>query len=234
MSTLAERITEALLEAREKDPTVTKSGLARFCGVRPSTVTDWVNGKSESIRGEAANKAAEYLSVSTRWLISGKGEKHSSAVIAFDSVEEVADNEDLVTIPEFSATCGAGPGHEVYFDEVADSAPAVYRRSWFQARGINPNNCKRFKVHGTSMEPFLWDGDTILVDCTPRDILAGKIYAFMLYGEMRVKILIPLIRGGIIIRSVNDSFPDETLHDEDLDTFVLIGRVRDRSGGGML
>lgn len=55
-STLSARLTEALDEAKEKDPTKSKSGLAKFCGVRPSTVTDWFSGKTRGITGEAAPK----------------------------------------------------------------------------------------------------------------------------------------------------------------------------------
>ena len=55
----------------------------------------------------------------------------------------------------------------------------------------------------------------------------------MLNGEMRVKILHPLIRGGYVVQSVNPDVPEERLTDGDLETFRLIGRVRDRSGDGM-
>lgn len=231
-STLSARLTEALDEAKEKDPPKSKSGLAKFCGVRPSTVTDWFSGKTRGITGEAGPKAAEYLCVSTRWLLSGTGEKHSTSVVAFDNADDF-DDDDWVQIPEFQARCAAGDGQEVLFDEITSSTPAPYRRSWFQSRQINPDNCKRFKVRGTSMEPYIWDGDTILVDCSPQPILSGKTYAFMLNGEMRVKILHPLIRGGYVVQSVNPDVPEERLTDGDLETFRLIGRVRDRSGDGM-
>lgn len=122
---------------------------------------------------------------------------------------------------------------EVIYDEITSSIPAVYRRRWFQEKGINPAHCKRFKVHGDSMEPLLWDGDTILVDCGAKEVLDGKIYAFMIRGSMRVKILHPLLRGGYLVQSLNPDVPDETLDDGDLDAFVLIGRVRDRSGSNM-
>lgn len=129
---------------------------------------------------------------------------------------------------------GSGERCAVYFEELKDSVKARYRRSWFQARQINPDNCRRFKVHGTSMEPFIWDGDTILVDCTPQQIMGGKTYAFMLHGDMRVKMLYPLMKGQLLVKSLNPDVPDETLGSDDLDTFELIGRVRDRSGDAKL
>lgn len=231
-SELFERLSEALEEAKTRDPAKSKSGLAKFCGVRPSTVTDWFSGKTRGITGAAGPKAADYLGVSTTWLLSGVGEKHSRSVAAFDDANEL-DDDEWVRIPEFQARCAAGDGQVIFYDEITDSIPALYRRSWFQVRQINPDNCRRFKVRGTSMEPYIWDGDTILVDCGPQTIIGGKTYAFMLHGEMRVKVLEPLMRGGYLVHSINPDVPDERLTDEDLNTFRLVGRVRDRSGDGM-
>lgn len=231
-SILKDRLSEALEEAKVKNPTKSKAGLAKYCGVRPSTVTAWVSGKTRGITGEADPKTAEYLCVSTRRLLSGTGEKHSTSVMVFDDFEEF-DSDDWVRIPEYQARCAAGDDQNVLFDEITDSTPAPYRRSWFQERQINPDNRKHFKMRGTSMEPYIWDGDTILVDCSPHAILSGKIYAFMLKGERRVKILHPLMRGSYVVQSVNPSVPEENLTDRDLETFQLIGRVRDRSGDSM-
>lgn len=231
MTDLYERMEKALKEARERDPTKSKTGLASACKVRPASVSDWFNGKTKSLSFENANAAAAYLGVNSIWLATGEGDMHSRSVAAFDEYDEIDD--EFVEIPEYSATCSAGPGSSVMYEEMTDSTKARYRRSWFQERQINPENCKRFKVHGSSMEPFLWDGDTILVDCTPQEIISGRVYAFMLYGEMRVKVLYPMLQG-LLVRSLNGDVPDEKLRPDELETFVLIGRVRDRSGDGML
>lgn len=233
MTTLAERFKQALEHAKESAPYKNKSGLARACKVTPSSVTDWFSGRVKTLNFEVANLAASYLNVSSRWLASGTGEMLSPAVEAFDD-EDDFDDDDFVEIPEYEARCAAGDKCAVYYEELKDSIKARYRRSWFQARQINPENCRRFKVHGTSMEPFIWDGDTILVDCAPQQIMGGKTYAFMLHGDMRVKMLYPLMKGQLLVKSLNPDVPDETLGDEDLNTFELIGRVRDRSGDGKL
>lgn len=233
MSTLSERMQLALDEAKVDAPHKSKAGLAKAANVRAASVTDWFNGKTKTLSYENAVNAAAYLDVNARWLASGEGDMHSPSVEAFDEYDD-CDDDDFVEIPEYEAKCAAGEKCAVYYEELKDSIKARYRRSWFQARQINPNNCRRFKVHGTSMEPFIWDGDTILVDCTPQPILGGKTYAFMLRGDMRVKMLYPLMKGQLLVKSLNPDVPDETLGDEDLGTFELIGRVRDRSGDGKL
>ena len=233
MTTLAERMTAALESTQEVAPYKSKAGLAKAANVRPASVTDWFKGRTKTLTYENAVKAAAYLDVNAEWLINGTGDMHSPSVEAFDSDDEL-DEDEFVEIPEYEAKCAAGDRCAVYFEELKDSIKARYRRSWFQARQINPQNCRRFKVHGTSMEPFIWDGDTILVDCTPQAIMGGKTYAFMLRGDMRVKMLYPLMKGQLLVKSLNPDVPDETLGEEDLDTFQLIGRVRDRSGDAKL
>ena len=42
------------------------------------------------------------------------------------------------------------------------------------------------------------------------------------------------MKGQLLVKSLNPDVPDETLGEEDLDTFQLIGRVRDRSGDAKL
>lgn len=232
MTSLSERMLSALADAQKNDSYKSQAGLARACGIKTPSVSGWFTGKTKNLTFENAVKAAAYLGVSAEWLATGEGDMHSASVIAVDEFDDL-DDDDVVRIPEYKARCAAGDSQEVIYDEITSSIPAVYRRRWFQEKGINPAHCKRFKVHGDSMEPLLWDGDTILVDCGAKEVLDGKIYAFMIRGSMRVKILHPLLRGGYLVQSLNPDAPDETLDDGDLDAFVLIGRVRDRSGSNM-
>jgi phage repressor protein C with HTH and peptisase S24 domain len=162
----------------------------------------------------------------------------SPSVRTYEGIENgdnLADSEFII-IPQYYVQASAGPGNEneIIFEEVKDPEGGFIKpRSWFQTHLINPDNCKTFLVHGDSMEPYLWDGDKILVDCSPEDIISGKVYVFMINGKMRVKVLRPLI-NGLLIRSFNPEIPDETLTANDLETFKLIGRVRDRAGNSWL
>nr|DAI64520.1 MAG TPA: Repressor protein CI [Caudoviricetes sp.] len=238
MGTLAERVAEALEQAQATAPYKNKAGLAKHCGIRPSSVTDWFSGKTKTIGYKHAILAAEYLQVSASWLADGTGDMKSPSVRTYEGIENgdnLADSEFII-IPQYYVQASAGPGNEneIIFEEVKDPEGGFIKpRSWFQTHLINPDNCKTFLVHGDSMEPYLWDGDKILVDCSPEDIISGKVYVFMINGKMRVKVLRPLI-NGLLIRSFNPEIPDETLTANDLETFKLIGRVRDRAGNSWL
>ena len=103
--------------------------------------------------------------------------------------------------------------------------------------GINPEQARCFKVHGESMEPFLYDGDTVLVNLSEREIINGKVYAIRYGDELRIKRVYRKIDGGLVLHSDNPTFLPR---DEDVPPAVvqehigIIGRVRDKSGTGGL
>lgn len=231
MTTFTDRIQTAFKHAQDLNPQITKKGLAEACNVSKSAVSAWFSGQSKSITPQNAETAAKYLNVSERWLVNGAGEMIRTNVVVFD--DEEPDSDEYVAIPEYRISLQAGDGVQedsLSIKEIEDSTLTYYKRDFFIKRHLNPECCKRFRVRGSSMEPLLWDGDSILVDCSPQDILDGKIYAFALQGRLRVKYIYTMLKGGYLIKSANTDYPDEVLGDDELNTFHLIGRVRDRSG----
>lgn len=66
MTTLKERIDSAM-----KLSGLTQKQLAEACGIKVPSVSDWVTGKTKSLRGSTATKAAKALGVSPAWLSDG-------------------------------------------------------------------------------------------------------------------------------------------------------------------
>lgn len=66
---LSERINKAL----NAKPHLSKAGLARACGVKAPSVTDWVNGRTKALEGSNLLHASDYLGVRPRWLAEGIG-----------------------------------------------------------------------------------------------------------------------------------------------------------------
>ncbi len=56
-----------------------RAELARHCGVKPPSVSDWFNGKTLSLNAETVIKAAEFFRVRPYWLLTGKGPKYPDA-----------------------------------------------------------------------------------------------------------------------------------------------------------
>ena len=223
-SDLKDRLAEALARTGKS-----KIELARFCGVSHPSVSNWFNGKTKELSASNALRAALFLGVNVEWLTTGKGSMESN-VSAFHEEDSVP--EGFVAVPEFRVEFGAGSRFGPTYEEITEAKPALYRLEWFHAHGTRPERCKRFKVHGDSMVPILFDGDTILCECSKQKIVSGKIYAFGFGDEMRVKRLFTKMNGGLLVVSENKSVPDETIEPHEMDQFYLIGKVIDRSGDG--
>lgn len=66
---------DRILESLADDPCLSQAGLARACGIKEPSVTNWVNGRTRTIKGPNLLAAAAYLGVSPQWLSSGRGAK---------------------------------------------------------------------------------------------------------------------------------------------------------------
>ena len=224
--TFAERLNKALEYSNKK-----RIDLAAACGVSRAAVTQWTNGSVDGFsKTSYASAAAKFLGVSLQWLAEGKGEMLDNGIAAIYQEEDIP--AGFVEIPEYRVECGAGHRDAPTFEVATDSKRAIYRREWFEERHLNPEKCKRLKVHGDSMVPILFDGDSILCDCSVTHIVSGKIYAFCFGDEVRVKRLFTKLNGGLIVHSENPQERDEEISPDEMDLFYLVGRVVDRSGSG--
>ncbi len=145
--------------------------------------------------------------------------------------------EGIVEIRESSVRFSAGNGCHAVFEEIGESVPVTYRREWFIQERLNPHHCRRFKVHGSSMESLLFDQDSVLVNLAETDVIDSKVYAIRYGNELRVKRLYKRINGGLILHSDNENYRprDEELTPEEVNEHItIIGRVRDKAGKGGL
>jgi transcriptional regulator with XRE-family HTH domain len=55
-----------------------KADLARACGVKPASVSDWVSGKTAKLDHENIVAAAKFFGVETEWLANGRGPKFAN------------------------------------------------------------------------------------------------------------------------------------------------------------
>jgi hypothetical protein len=69
MSTLKERL--ALVSPEW--PWGKKAALAKHCGVKAPSVSDWISGETKTLEGDNLLRAADFLGVNPKWLASGKG-----------------------------------------------------------------------------------------------------------------------------------------------------------------
>lgn len=177
-------------------------------------------------------KAAMFLDVSVEWLTSGKGKmSNSSNIKVFAEGDTPPDN--VVVIHEYRLVFGAhSDGIEPAPEwEIVEGGDDYWcRLSFFQQRHLNPDHCKRAKVTGDSMEPFIYGGDTVLFSevADPRPacvtICDGKIYVLSVDGKLKIKRLAS-IKDGILVRSDNPDYKPEDYTGDELSRLRIYGRV---------
>lgn len=205
--------------------------LSVITGLTTAAISQYKTGKILTLNAMAAQKIADALGVNVEWLVTGKGNMIKPNIISLDNADSDKLPAGFVQIPEYKICFGAGEAEEPTYEEIQDCVPAYFRSSFFSDRGINPKNCKRFKVIGDSMIPLINDGDYITVDCTPKDYIENnQIYALVFDHSLRIKRLIKSFKT-LTIRSDNQIYPDEVLTLEEAAQMIhIIGKVIERSG----
>lgn len=81
MSNLADRLKIAMAAQQGAKP----SALARACGVKPPSVSDWLNGRTKNLEGANLLAASRFLKVDPDWLATGKGDMQPRFSGEFDA-----------------------------------------------------------------------------------------------------------------------------------------------------
>ncbi len=145
------------------------------------------------------------------------------AVETWDSKTPLSDNEVEVKYymeVELAAGCGFDSAREV-------NGPTLrFNKGFLKRKGVLADNAACVKVVGNSMEPRLYSGDVVAVDCGTKNIIDGDTYAINHDGLLRIKRLYLMPGGGLRINSFNsDEHPDEVLDSEQRKLLNVIGRV---------
>jgi phage repressor protein C with HTH and peptisase S24 domain len=233
------------------------SDVARLLGVSPQKVTNW---KSRGVSTEGMLDAQRLIGCSATWLQTGEGEmidasqQHVSEqadapiteqtprvidrllphgkgnVTTWESPEDLEPDEDRVWIDRYDYRFSAGTG--VIQWEIRQKKALPFDMGYFRALGSNPKDCRLLIVHGDSMEYYLFNRDTMLVDTAKTRIRDGQIYAIYFEDEPLVKQIFKEAGGGIVLHSLNAKYPDKVVPVDLLDKVFVVGEVIGRSGSG--
>ncbi|WP_233575581.1 S24 family peptidase [Noviherbaspirillum saxi] len=227
MSTLAQRIQELI------DAGHTQIELARAAGVTKGATNQWLNGGIKSIKLEYAQGLEALTGFSAEWLVTGRGEKRKQQASLPPSVPgarpviAISDEEEypgLVRIRKVKLHLSAGiSGFSTELEEVDDN-PISFRINWLQSRGYAEEKLIAIRVKGESMEPGLYDGDTVVVntaDTKPKD---GEVYAVNYEGEAVIKRMVREIGFWWLVSDNHDQrrFPRKQCMG---DMCIIIGKV---------
>lgn len=179
-----ETISDRLKKARARKGW-TQGELATAAGVSQGTVGNIESGHRKSLASLVS--IAEALGVSYKWLAFGEGPELS---LEEPRAVYLVDNPDFPAVRRVTLKLQAGVhGFAVDIDE-EDAAPIVFRQEWFRRNGYDPKKLLALRVRGASMEPGLFDGDTVVINTAQNDPVDGAVFAVNYEGEPVIKRLI--------------------------------------------
>lgn len=190
-----------LIEARGD---ISIEEIVTSCDVAPSTYAGYERGDTTP-DAEFIGKFIKRTGADPWRLLTG-----STGAANDDDLEEAPPTSAaLVDRLELKVSAGAGSSGTTEAIERIPFSPTMLRR-----HSLKPSDLAVLEVKGDSMEPVLYEGDTVLVDKSPSRPLSGKMYVVARGGDLQIK-WVTVMRSGIQLLSENAHYPPERidLHD---------------------
>jgi phage repressor protein C with HTH and peptisase S24 domain len=130
-------------------------------------------------------------------------------------------DSEFMNIPKVKARLSAGGGSFEVGSEI--EGYYAFRKDWLSTKGTL-NKMVLMNIFGTSMEPEIKDGDTILIDESQRDVLAGAVYAVGVDDTIMVKRL-EKHPNKLVLMSDNTDYAPIYLKKHEIDSVRIIGKV---------
>jgi phage repressor protein C with HTH and peptisase S24 domain len=217
---------ERLKKAR-KHAGLTQEKFGEKLGLKQTQVRDIESGK-QKVSAELAELMEKNFYISGWWLLTGKGEMIPSESKNLPVAQNEPHNNDEVSVnyyPDIFAAAGYGATN-------GDSAPeimTVSRSFLFNMFGLTSFvGIDIIHVVGDSMEPFIPNGETILLQRT-HEARNNQVVIARIGGDIFVKRLLrdPLGRWAKLV-SDNSLYPDIDLNQEEMQQLEIIGIVYGR------
>ena len=190
-----------------QDSGCTPTDLAKAAGVSPPSVSDWINGKTLSLKSSSAIRAARFLQVELLWLTEGVGPMRKGAVSVrsdpprghLANVEPgppIRGQVPLISWVQAGTWCG-----------IVDNFAPGDAEEWLPCpRKFGPHTFA-LRVRGLSMEPRYQAGDIIFVDPDARAD-HGKHVVVRLDDEQEATFKQLVVEGGQrFLRALNPEWP---------------------------
>ena len=185
--------------------------LSKALGIHRSAITQ--AKRNDSVPDKWIAKLAEKFDLNPSWLRTGTGPKSSPSA----PVHETA----FRMVPRVKARLCAG-------SRSFDTSETVegycsFQAAWLRSKG-NASEMVLMGIFGDSMEPELKEGDTVLIDQSQRDVLAGALFAVGIEDVIMVKRL-EKRPGKLILLSENPAYESIVFSAEEMKSVRIIGRV---------
>lgn len=199
--------------------------LGEMVGLDQTSISDLEQGKSQTT-GKLTELAVA-LRVDPIWLATGKGSMERTG-----GEQHSPSEDDYALIPQYSAKGQSGAGY--LNDHVEVKGGLAFKRDWLSRMGAKPENLRVIYAEGDSMEPYIMDGDVVLLDLSKTEPASNKVYAISRPdGGVSIKRLTQRFSGEWVISSDNPNkakYQDEALGADSVAQVPIIGKVIWRGG----
>lgn len=247
-----ERLYAAAIDQKLIDASHRQSQLARLLNVPSQNVKHWeTRGPSKNVRLECQAR----FGINASWVETGEGRamvaqpniividefhhakiaKQLLPVAVWEHIGELPE-DGFIMVPRLNVKLSAGNGRGEQLDiELEREHPQVFRAEWARKERLKAAALASMYASGSSMEPRICDGDSLLVDTSQTTVIDGKVYAIWYAGEMRVKRLYKRVDGGLLVHSDNDrDYPRLEVPAEQMEHVRIVGRIVHVQGTGGL
>jgi len=185
--------------------------LASDIGVNPSAITQ--ARKKGIIPDKWILQLYRKYGLNPNWVERGIGP-------AFINSSNAAEAE-FRQVPKFKARLCAGGGSF----EVGSEIEGYYsfRKDWLSRKGA-AEKMVLLDIFGNSMEPEFREGDTVLIDESQKDVLAGAVYAVGIDDTIMVK-RVEKHPKGLVLLSDNTKYKPIYMENEDINRVRIIGKA---------
>lgn len=145
---------------------------------------------------------------------------------------EMSDTNDKgLEIPYYRVKGSCGGGNDNPLPEIKGTISR--EAAWFSRYKVKAKNCIAIYAHGDSMQPYIMDGDMVILDTSQTEPQSGNVYLINHPDGERLKRLRREMDGGWVLESDNldkKRYPDERISSEHADLMKIIGCVFYRQG----
>lgn len=202
---------------------LTLKAFATALGTSPGFLSEVENGKK--MPGfELIDSLKRIYAVDLNWLLTGEDESINYLRAQTIKEEHSDDYAGYIQVPRYEIAASAGGGTIVQSEQIVDHL--AFKGSWLKNQlGLSPANVAVISVFGDSMEPYLADGDLILIDTSIDRVKNDSVYVLQ-YGEsLLVKRLQIMRDGSVIVKSDNERYEPETFRGDSINQLRVVGRL---------
>lgn len=198
-------------------------------GVHKNTAARWERGERCPDAQDLFKITIAFPEFAPEWLLTGEGsmrrgegtERETAGPLAVVGQEPP---EGYIRVPRYDIAASAGGGAMVHSEQVVDYL--AFRKEWLQGSlGVSPSSVAVISVMGDSMEPYLADGDLILVDTSVTRIENNAVYVIHVDGSLLVKRIQKKIDGTVIVKSDNEHYEPEVFRGEATELLRVVGKM---------